>query len=97
PPIEGRNVRFADSNGSSRKRGRCNNCGRPGHWADDCWDDPYDEPYNPSWKPKEPSSANVNLSWRKGKPAKEDTAKVASHHIPSTTEFLLDSGATRNI
>jgi hypothetical protein len=48
PPIEGRNSRFTDSNGSSRKRGRCNNCGRPGHWAEECWDDPYDEPYNPS-------------------------------------------------
>jgi hypothetical protein len=96
-PIEGRNSRFANSNGSSRKRGRCFNCGRSAHWADDCWDEPYDEPYNLDWKPKEASSATVDLSWRKEKPAKEDTAKVASHHITSTTEFLLDSGATRNM
>jgi hypothetical protein len=96
-PFESRNSRFADSNGSSRKRGRCFNCGRPGHWADDCRNELYDEPYNPSWKPKDSSSTTVYLSWRKEKSAKEDTAKVASHHITSTTEFLLDSGATRNM
>jgi hypothetical protein len=73
-PIEGPNSRFEDSNGSSRKRGRCNNCGRPGHWADDCWDDPYDEPYNPSWKPKEASLATVDLSWRKKKPAPQQVS-----------------------
>ena len=68
------------SNNGQRKKfkGKCNNCGKVGHKAVDCWADPKNASKRPAWfKPSEVAAASatekrssselqlINMSWGK--------------------------------
>ena len=63
--------------GKGKKKGKCNNCSKPGHWARDCWEEGgRKEGQKPNWKEKGKKDKQDGSSKEKEKPKLKDTAKA---------------------
>ncbi|KAK8936988.1 hypothetical protein KSP39_PZI012089 [Platanthera zijinensis] len=70
-----------------KKRGKCHNCGKWGHWAADC----------KAPKKKEEAPQNVANMLADASDPKSFVAMIGSSHRSSSAEWWLDSGATCHV
>jgi hypothetical protein len=101
-PKRDENAAFSAAEGSGRKgnlkgkkKGKCNNCGKPGHWARDCWEEGGGkEGQKPNFKSKGKGKEDGKDGKGKDKPKPKDSAanaKADEDDIAWMAECLSDS------
>jgi hypothetical protein len=101
-PKRDENAAFSAAEGSGRKgnlkgkkKGKCNNCGKPGHWARDCWEEGGGkEGQKPNFKSKGKGKEDGKDGKGKDKPKPKDSAantKADEDDVAWMAECLSDS------